>query len=89
MLEKEIIKNKEFPSFLNSLAKDLTRYYYSKLDKNLKLIISLKVRDMTLLLPQTQLLKNLLDQKLVKNFQITKLQVKNMDIKNQTVIFIG
>ena len=36
MLEKEIIKNNEFPSFLNSLAKDLIRYYYNKLDKKFK-----------------------------------------------------
>ena len=42
MLEKEIIKNKEFPSFLNSLAKDLTRYYYSKLDKKFKVNNKLK-----------------------------------------------
>ena len=36
MSEKKIIKNKEFPSFLNSLAKDLIRYYYTKLDKKIK-----------------------------------------------------
>ena len=42
MLEKEIIKNKEFPSFLNSLAKDLIRYYYSKLDKKFKVNNKLK-----------------------------------------------
>jgi Archaeal fructose-1,6-bisphosphatase and related enzymes of inositol monophosphatase family len=42
MLEKEIIKNNEFPSFLNSLAKDLIRYYYNKLDKKFKVNNKLK-----------------------------------------------
>ena len=73
MLEKEIIKNKEFPSFLNSLAKDLIKFYYRNLDKKFKVKNKLKGKDTILLLLQTQLLKNLLDQKLVKNFQIMKL----------------
>ena len=42
MLEKEIIKNKEFPSFLNKLAKDLTSYYYSKLNRTFKVSNKLK-----------------------------------------------
>ena len=29
-------KNKEFPSFLNKLARDLTNYYYRKLNKKFK-----------------------------------------------------
>ena len=32
MIEKKIIKNKEFPIFLNTLAKELTKYYYSQLN---------------------------------------------------------
>ena len=42
MSEKKILKNKEFPSFLNSLAKDLIKYYYSKLDKKFKVNNKLK-----------------------------------------------
>jgi myo-inositol-1(or 4)-monophosphatase len=42
MSEKKILKNKEFPSFLNSLAKDLIKYYYSKLDKKFKVSNKLK-----------------------------------------------
>ncbi len=42
MPEKKILKNKEFPSFLNSLAKDLIKYYYSKLDKKFKVNNKLK-----------------------------------------------
>ena len=42
MSEKKIIKNKEFPSFLNSLAKDLIKYYYSKLNKKFKVNNKLK-----------------------------------------------
>ena len=42
MLEKEIIKNKEFPRFLNSLAKDLIKFYYRKLDKKFKVNNKLK-----------------------------------------------
>jgi len=36
MSEKKIIKNKEFPGFLNRLARDLTKYYYRKLNKKFK-----------------------------------------------------
>ena len=42
MSEKKIIKNKEFPSFLNSLAKDLIKHYYSKLNKKFKVNNKLK-----------------------------------------------
>ena len=42
MTEKKILKNKEFPRFLNSLAKDLTKYYYSKLNKKFRVVNKLK-----------------------------------------------
>ena len=42
MMEKKIIKNKEFPRFLNNLAKELTKYYYSKLNRKFKVDNKLK-----------------------------------------------
>ena len=41
-MEKKIIKNKEFPRFLNNLAKELTKYYYSKLNRKFKVDNKLK-----------------------------------------------
>ena len=73
MLEKEIIKNKEFPRFLNSLAKDLIKFYYRKLDKKFKVNNKLKGKGYDPVTTADIAFERLLDQKLVKNFQITKL----------------
>ena len=42
MMEKKILKNKEFPRFLNNLAKELNKYYYSKLNRKFKVDNKLK-----------------------------------------------
>ena len=42
MLKSEKINYKVYSNFLNSLAKDLTKFYYSKLDKTFKISNKLK-----------------------------------------------
>ena len=73
MLEKEIIKNKEFPSFLNSLAKYLIRYYYSKLDKKFKVNNKLKGKGYDPVTTADIAFEKFIRLKLVKSFQIMKL----------------
>ena len=58
-----IIKNNEFPKFLNQLAIDLTNFILKNLISLLKLIINYLAKDMTLLLHAIKLLKNSLEQR--------------------------
>ena len=52
---------KLYSNFLNTLAKDLNKFYYSKLNKTFAYLTNLKVKAMILLQHLTKHLKNLLD----------------------------
>ena len=52
---------KLYSNFLNTLAKDLNKFYYSKLNKTFAYLTNLKVKGMILLQHLTKHLKNLLD----------------------------
>ena len=50
---------KLYANFLNTLAKDLNKFYYSKLNKTFKISNKLRVKVMTLSQLQIKHLKNL------------------------------
>ena len=52
---------KLYSNFLNTLAKDLNKFYFSKLNKTFAYLTNLKVKAMILLQHLTKHLKNLLD----------------------------
>ena len=52
---------KLYSNFLNTLAKDLNKFYFSKLNKTFAYLTNLKVKAMILLQALTKHLKNLLD----------------------------
>ena len=56
-------KLRYFANFLNSLARDLTNFYYKKLDKPFKVVNKLKSKGYDQSLVQIRHLKNLSDQK--------------------------
>ena len=56
----------KYYKFLNSLAKDLTKFYYSKLDRKFQISNKLREKAMILLLPQIKHLKSLLGLELFK-----------------------
>ena len=59
-----ILKSSEYKvysKFLDNLARNLTQYYYSKLDRPFKVLNKKKVKDMTRLQAQIKLSKNLLE----------------------------
>jgi len=59
-------------NFLNALAKELTRFYYKKLDKPFKVINKAKRKGYDPVTPADGHLKNLLDQESKVDFQNTK-----------------
>ena len=76
-------------NFLNSLAKDLTKFYFKKLDKPFKITNKLKGKGYDPVTSSDKALEKFIRSKIKKNSQLIKLLVKNMDIKKQVVILHG
>ena len=78
-----------FASFLNQLAKDLTRFYYAKLDKPFKITNKMKGKGYDPVTTSDKAFEKFIRSKIQENFQITKLLVRSMVIKILKVIFHG
>ena len=63
---------KAYSKFIESLAKKLTKFYYSKLNKPFKYLINSKVKGMIQLPVLIKHLKSLSEKKSIKNFLLTK-----------------
>ena len=61
-----------FANFLNTLAKDLTKYYYSKLDKPFKIINKLKGKGYDPVTSSDKAFEKFIRNKIKKNFHHTK-----------------
>ena len=68
MIEKKIIKNKEFPIFLNTLAKELTKYYYSQLNRKFKVKNKLKGRGYDPVTAADKAFEKFIRSKIIKKF---------------------
>ena len=80
---------KLYSNFLNTLAKDLNKFYYSKLKKNFTISNKLKGKGYDPVTTSDKAFEKFIRLKIKKNFQITKLWVKNLGIRNQKVIIHG
>ncbi len=61
-----------FANFLNSLAKDLTKYYYSKLDKPFKIINKLKGKGYDPVTSSDKAFEKFIRNKIKKKISITR-----------------
>ena len=73
-----------FADFLNQLAKDMTKFYYSKLNKPFKVDNKLQGKGYD---PVTSSDKAF--EKFIRNFQLMKLLVKNLVVKTLKVTLLG
>ena len=76
-------------NFLRTLAKELTSFYYKKLNKPFKVKNKLKGKGFDPVTSSDKALERFIRFKIKKNFQRIKLSVKNMGIKKQRVILPG
>ena len=82
-------KLRYFANFLNSLARDLTNFYYKKLDKPFKIVNKLKGKGYDPVTSSDKAFEKFIRSKIKKNSQVMKLSAKNMVIKKQRVILHG
>ena len=82
-------KLRYFANFLNSLARDLTNFYYKKLDKPFKVVNKLKGKGYDPVTSSDKAFEKFIRSKIKKNSQVMKLSAKNMVIKKQRVILHG
>ena len=78
-----------YASFLNQLAKDLTKFYYLKLDRTFKVSNKLKGKGYDPVTTSDRAFEKFIRSKIKKNFQHTKLLEKNMVRQIQKVIIHG
>ena len=62
-----------FSSFLNQLAKDLTKFYYAKLDKPFKITNKMKGKGYDPVTTSDKAFEKFIGLKFLKDFQIIKL----------------
>ena len=82
-------KLRYFANFLNSLARDLTNFYYKKLDKPFKVVNKLKGKGYDPVTSSDKAFEKFIRSKIKKNSQVMKLLARNMVIKKQRVILHG
>ena len=70
-----------YASFLNQLAKDLTRFYYAKLDKPFKITNKMKGKGYDPVTSSDKAFEKFIRSKISKNFQTIKLLVKSTATK--------
>ena len=78
-----------YANFLNQVSKDLTTFYYSKLNKTFKVSNKLKGKGYDPVTTSDKAFEKFIRSKIKKNFQIIKLLEKNLVTKNQIVILLG
>ena len=78
-----------YASFLNQLAKDLTKFYYLKLNRNFKVSNKLKGKGYDPVTTSDRAFEKFIRSKIKKNFQQTKLLEKNMVQQILKVIILG
>ena len=78
-----------YASFLNQLAKDLTQFYNSKLNRTFKVSNKLKGKGYDPVTTSDRAFEKLYAQRLKKNFLHTKLLAKNMVQQVLKVIILG
>ena len=89
MEKLNVKKLRYFANFLNSLARDLTNFYYKKLDKPFKVVNKLKGKGYDPVTSSDKAFEKFIRLKIKKNFQVMKLLGRNMVIKKQRVILHG
>ena len=80
---------KNYSKFLNNLARKLTKFYYSKLNKPFKVSNKLKGRGYDPVTSADKAFEKFIINEIKKNSLDTKLLVKKLDIKKPKVIFHG
>ena len=78
-----------YASFLNQLAKDLTKFYNSKLNRTFKISNKLKGKGYDPVTTSDRAFEKFIRAKIKKNFLHTKLLVKNMVQQILKVIILG
>ena len=78
-----------YASFLNQLAKDLTKFYNSKLNRTFKVSNKLKGKGYDPVTTSDRAFEKFIRSRIKKNFLHTKLLVKNMVQQIQKVIILG
>ena len=78
-----------YANFLNNLAIDLTKFYYSKLNKVFKVSNKLKGKGYDPVTTSDKAFEKFIRLRIKKNFLITKLLVKNLVLKNHQVTIHG
>ena len=68
-------------NFMNILAKDLTNFYFKKLDKPFKVVNKLKGKGYDPVTSSDKAFEKFIRLKIKKNFLNTRFLVKNLDIK--------
>ena len=85
-------KTKDFKiyyTFLNKLAKDLTNFYYTKLNKTFTINNKLKGKGYDPVTSADKAFEKFIRKKLMISSQIIKLLVKSLEQKRQKVYFHG
>ena len=78
-----------YANFLNKLAKDLTSFYYSKLNKTFKVSNKLKGKGYDPVTSSDKAFEKFIRSKIKKNFQTIKLLVRSLVTKSLRVILHG
>jgi len=82
-------KLRYFANFLNSLARDLTNFYYKKLDKPFKVVNKLKGKGYDPVTSSDKAFEKFIRSKIKKKFPSHEIMARNMVIKKQRVILHG
>ena len=72
MLKSEKINYRVYSNFLNSLAKDLTKFYYTKLNKTIKISNKLKGKGYDPVTTSDKAFEKFIRSKIQKNSLLTK-----------------
>ena len=78
MPDKKFTNYSLYCNFLNALAKDLTRYYYKKLNKPFKVINKSGSKNFDPVTKADRAFEKFIRSNIKKNFQLMKLLVKNL-----------
>ena len=89
MINFDRIKYPIYASFLNQLAKDLTKFYNSKLNRTFKVSNKLKGKGYDPVTTSDRAFEKFIRSRIKKNFRHTKLLGKNMVQQIQKVIILG
>jgi len=80
---------KVYSNFLNRLAKELTRFYYKKLDRPFKVINKSRGRGYDPVTQADRKFEEFIRSKIKKKFPKHEILEKNLDVKKLKVILLG